>query len=77
MTTLGTRARLWMYVRDRDYLDPLFGSKDILAREEYIEAHSTEAAQLTTGFNTMKAKRPLQASNVSQTSLAGPPSILP
>ena len=71
MTTLGTRARLWMYVRGHDYLDLLFGSKDILAKKEYIEAHSTQAEQLTSGFNTMKDQPPstlLQASNISQTS---------
>lgn len=76
MTTLGTRARLWTYFRGLDYLDPLFGSTDISAKKEYIEAHSTQAAQLTAGFNIMKDKPPsslLQAYNISQTNkpLAG------
>ena len=70
MTTLGTRARLWKYFRGNDYLTPLFGSDNLSDKKEYVEAHSTQAAHLTAGFNAMKTLLPsssLQVSNVAQT----------
>lgn len=47
LTTYGTRARLWRrYDPPSDYLDPpLFGSNDLSAVKEYVEAHSTDAQQ--------------------------------
>ena len=54
MTTIGTRARLWIYRPDSDYLEPLFGSQDLSDRSAYVEAHSSDAYKLTAGFHHMK-----------------------
>lgn len=58
MTAIGTRARLWIYRPPNDHLDPLFGNTDLPAIEEYVEANSIEAENLTIGFNKMKSGRP-------------------
>jgi hypothetical protein len=54
ITTIGTAARLWYITKDDDYLLPLVPETGGLSnRKEYIEANSTEAADLKKGFNYM------------------------
>lgn len=54
ITTIGTAARLWYITKDDDYLLPLVPETGGLSnRKEYIEANSTEAADLQKGFTSM------------------------
>lgn len=54
ITTIGTAARLWYITKADDYLLPLVPETGGLSnRKEYIEANSTEAADLQKGFNDM------------------------
>jgi hypothetical protein len=57
-TSFGTKGRAWRYIRDEDYLSPLFGSKDLAERQDYIELHSTDAQLLRVAFNTMRNVKP-------------------
>lgn len=57
MTTIGTRARLWVYQPPNDFLYPFWGSQDPSAIQ-YIEAHSADAERLRAGFNQMKPEPP-------------------
>lgn len=63
MTTIGTRARLWVYRPGLDYLVPLFGSQDISDGSAYVEANSSDARKLTEAFHRMKS--PTNEQNLS------------
>lgn len=46
MTTVGTKARVWEYIKGSNYLTPSFGSKDVSELAEYVEAHSSDAIKI-------------------------------
>ena len=74
MTTIGTRARLWIYRPDSDYLEPLFGSQDLSDRSAYVEAHSSDAQKLTEGFHQMKNMPPTSKVSTSKSGAVIAPS---
>lgn len=72
MTTNGTRARLWIYERANDFLDPLFGNQ-VPSVTEYSEAHSNDAELFRTGFTHIKtAPPPTTGSHPVQQNLEAP-----
>ncbi|KAL1863463.1 hypothetical protein Plec18170_000298 [Paecilomyces lecythidis] len=60
VTTLGTKARAWIYEREPNSLRPMFRSQNPAERAEYVEVHSTDAAQLKTAFNVMRNVKPYE-----------------
>ncbi|KAH6667179.1 hypothetical protein B0J14DRAFT_440315, partial [Halenospora varia] len=55
MTTIGTRARLWVARQTETYLEPFVPmSTGVSAIDEYIEAHSTDGHLITDGWEYMK-----------------------
>ncbi|KAI4150887.1 MAG: hypothetical protein LQ340_003840 [Diploschistes diacapsis] len=58
MTTIGTKARMWEYETNGDYLTPLHGGRGLSDASAYIEAHSPEATTLLDHLNKCKSVKP-------------------
>ncbi len=54
MTTVGTKARVWEYVKDSDYLTPIFGSESLSDISEYVEAHSSDGFKIKDALENIK-----------------------
>lgn len=54
MTTVGTKARVWVYVKGSDYLTPVFGSESLSDLAEYVEAHSSDASKIKEALEDIK-----------------------
>ncbi|KAJ5483407.1 hypothetical protein N7530_002653 [Penicillium desertorum] len=56
--SFGTKVRGWRCARDDHHLFPLFGSKALAERTQYVEVHSSEAQLIKQAVQMMRALPP-------------------
>jgi hypothetical protein len=67
ITTIGTRARLWVAHRDYDYLIPWIPNGTTLAdKGSYIEAYSTDGHEIENALTYMKEKKQMSRSRLQK-----------
>lgn len=54
MTIVGTKARVWEYVKDSNYLTPTFGFESLSDLSEYVEAHLSDAFKIKAALEDIK-----------------------